>query len=215
MNWRQSLRRREARRTKYTCTESSKHCDTAPESIALNTNLILDQLTHIPLVVGCRKNVNAPNKLSVLFVGVNLTTSSVVVLATSVGSVERTRTIWSKIGSTAPRYLYYSNKITKLLKQIPISTTPPSSKYHTTIFKIPYNPLQSTTPPSSKYHTNLFKVPHNPLQSTTPPSSKYHTTLFNVPNNPLQIPIKTIYENAECTAFYICFAFYTKISQIC
>ena len=45
-------------------------------------------------------------------------------------------------------------------------TTSPSSKYHTTLFKVPHNPLQSTTPPSSKYHTPLFKVPHNPLQST-------------------------------------------------
>ena len=45
-----------------------------------------------------------------------------------------------------------------------------------------YHPLQST-PPSSKYHTILFKVPHRPLQSTTPPSSKYHTTLFKVPGN--------------------------------
>ena len=73
------------------------------------------------------------------------------------------------------------------------STTPPSSKYHTTssnyhatLFKIPHNPLQSTTPPSSKYHTTLFKVPHHPLQSTTPPSAKYHTTLFKVPHHPLQ-----------------------------
>ena len=29
------------------------------------------------------------------------------------------------------------------------------------------NPLQSTTPPSSKYHTTLFKVAHHPLQSTS------------------------------------------------
>ena len=28
----------------------------------------------------------------------------------------------------------------------------------------PLHPLQSTTPPSSKYHTTLFKVPHHPLQ---------------------------------------------------
>ena len=55
------------------------------------------------------------------------------------------------------------------------STTPPSSKYHTTLFKVPHHPLQSTTQPSSKYHTTIFKVPRNPLQSTTPPSSKYHT----------------------------------------
>ena len=40
------------------------------------------------------------------------------------------------------------------------ATTPPSSKYHTTLFKVPNHPLQSTTPPSSKYQTTLFKVPH-------------------------------------------------------
>ena len=66
------------------------------------------------------------------------------------------------------------------------STTPPSSKYHTTLFKVPHHPLQSTTPPSSKYHTPLFKVPQHPLQSTTHPSSKYHTTIFKVPHHPLQ-----------------------------
>ena len=51
---------------------------------------------------------------------------------------------------------------------------PPSSKYHTTLFKVPHrhlqstlHPLQSTTTPSSKYYITLFKVPHNPLQSTT------------------------------------------------
>ena len=43
-----------------------------------------------------------------------------------------------------------------------------------------HHPLQSTTPPSSKFHTTLFKVPHHPLQNTTSPSSKYHITLFNV-----------------------------------
>ena len=48
----------------------------------------------------------------------------------------------------------------------------------TTLFKIPFHPLQSTTTPSSKYCTTLFKVPQNPLQSTTPLSSKEHT--FNV-----------------------------------
>ena len=37
------------------------------------------------------------------------------------------------------------------------------------------NPLQSTLQPSSKYQTTLFKVPYNPLQSTIQPSSKYHT----------------------------------------
>ena len=51
-------------------------------------------------------------------------------------------------------------------------TTPPSSKYYTTLFNVPYHPLQITTPPSSKYHTALFKVPHHSLQSTTPLSSK-------------------------------------------
>ena len=52
------------------------------------------------------------------------------------------------------------------------STIQPSSKYHTTLFKVTYNPLQSNIQPSSKYHTTLFKVTYNPLQSTTPPSSK-------------------------------------------
>ena len=44
--------------------------------------------------------------------------------------------------------------------------------------KLFYNPLQSTTQPSSKYNTPLFKAPHNPLQSTTQPSSKCLTKLF-------------------------------------
>ena len=39
-------------------------------------------------------------------------------------------------------------------------------------------PLQSSTPPSSKYQTTLFKVPHHPLQSTYLHPSKYHTSLF-------------------------------------
>ena len=29
-------------------------------------------------------------------------------------------------------------------------------------YKVSHHPLQSTTPPSSKYHTTLFKVPHHP-----------------------------------------------------
>ena len=33
-----------------------------------------------------------------------------------------------------------------------------------------HHPLQSTTSPSSKYHTTLFKATHHPLQSTTSPS---------------------------------------------
>ena len=61
----------------------------------------------------------------------------------------------------------------------PMFTIPPSSKYHTTLFKVPYHPLQSTIPPFSKYHTTLFKVPYHPLQSTIPPSSKYHI-LYNL-----------------------------------
>ena len=50
-----------------------------------------------------------------------------------------------------------------------------------TLFKVWYHPLRSITPPSSKYHTTLFKVPHllfkvphHHPQSTTPHSSKYH-----------------------------------------
>ena len=79
------------------------------------------------------------------------------------------------------------------------STTSPSSKYHTTRFKVPHRALQSTTPPSSKYYitlfkvphhtlqsSTLFKVPHHSLQSTTPHSSKYHTTRFKVPHRTLQ-----------------------------
>ena len=45
--------------------------------------------------------------------------------------------------------------------------------------------LQSTTPPSLKYHATLFKVPHHPLYSTTSLFLKYHTTVFKVPHNPL------------------------------
>ena len=36
--------------------------------------------------------------------------------------------------------------------------------------------IQSIIQPSSKYHTTLFKVPHYPLPSTTPPSSKFRYT---------------------------------------
>ena len=56
--------------------------------------------------------------------------------------------------------------------------------YLTTVLKVngvnflPRHPLQSTTPPSSKYHATLFKVPHHPLQSITPP--------IKVPHRPLQ-----------------------------
>ena len=39
------------------------------------------------------------------------------------------------------------------------SIIPPSSKYHTTLFKVPHNLF--------KEPHNLFKVPHNPLQSIT------------------------------------------------
>ena len=49
-----------------------------------------------------------------------------------------------------------------------------SSKYLTTLFKVPNYPLQSITPPSTSYHTTIFTV----LHSTTLPSSKYHTILF-------------------------------------
>ena len=83
-----------------------------------------------------------------------------------------------------------SSKYHTTLFKVPLhplqSTASPSSKYHTTIFKVPHQPLQSTTPPFSKYHITLFKVPHQPLQSTTPTSSKYHTTIFRVPHHPLQ-----------------------------
>ena len=67
-------------------------------------------------------------------------------------------------------WLFLTNLVTSL-----------SSKFHTTLFKVPYHPLQSTVPPSSKYRTTLFKVPHNLLQSTILPFSKYHTTFFKVP----------------------------------
>ena len=43
-------------------------------------------------------------------------------------------------------------------------------------------PLQSTIPPSSKNHTTFFKVPHEPLHSTTQPTSKYHNTLLKILN---------------------------------
>ena len=70
---------------------------------------------------------------------------------------------------------------------IPVqSTTPPSLKYHTTLFKVPQYPLQITTIPSSNYHNTLFKLQQYPLQITTIPSSKYHTTLFKLPQYPLQ-----------------------------
>ena len=82
--------------------------------------------------------------------------------------------------------------------------TPPSSKYHTTLFKVPHHPLQSTTSPSSKYHITIFKVPHHPLQSTTSPSSKYHITLFNVPHHPLQSTITTCWKYAICNEFKCC-----------
>ena len=45
--------------------------------------------------------------------------------------------------------------------------SPPSLKYHTTIFKVPHHHLQNTTPPSLKYHTSLFKVPHMHCQNTS------------------------------------------------
>ena len=72
---------------------------------------------------------------------------------------------------------------------------------HTTLFKVPYIRLQSTIHPSSKYHTSLFKVPptlfklecrHSILEGlerTIQPSSKYYTSLFKVPYNPLQSTI--------------------------
>ena len=53
------------------------------------------------------------------------------------------------------------------------------------LFKVPYRPFQSTTPPSSKYHTTLFKVPYHSSQNIIPPSSKYHTTIFKVPHHSL------------------------------
>ena len=92
-----------------------------------------------------------------------------------------------------------------------------SSKYHTTIFKVPYHHLKSTTPRSSKNHTTLLKVPHHflqstthtlqstthPLQSTTPSSSKnnttsskYHTILLKVPHCGIPTP-------TECTAKHV------------
>ena len=88
---------------------------------------------------------------------------------------------------------YPSSKYHTTLFKVPHhhlqSTTSPSSKYNTTLFKVPHHPLKSTIPPSSKYHTTLFKVPYHPLQSTTSPSSKYHITLFKVPHHPHQSTI--------------------------
>ena len=49
-------------------------------------------------------------------------------------------------------------KTQKILKKSCVkNTTPPSSKYHNALFKVPIT---------------LFKVPQHPLQSTTTPSSK-------------------------------------------
>ena len=59
------------------------------------------------------------------------------------------------------------------------STTPSSSKYHTTLVKVPHHSLQNTTPPFSKYHIAIIEVPHHPL-------SKYNTTLLKIPHHPLQ-----------------------------
>ena len=44
-----------------------------------------------------------------------------------------------------------------------VCPVPPSSKYHTTLFKVPHQHLQSTTPPSPKNHTTIYKVPHQHL----------------------------------------------------
>ena len=59
------------------------------------------------------------------------------------------------------------------------STTQPSSKYHITIFKVPYlqhvHSIMFWKPYIVLTPTLFFKVPHNLLQSTTEPSSKYHT----------------------------------------
>ena len=68
------------------------------------------------------------------------------------------------------------------------STTPPSSKYHAILFKVPHNLFQSTAPSSSKYHITLFKVPRHPkvpchpLQNTTPPYSIHNHSIYYFTN---------------------------------
>ena len=83
-----------------------------------------------------------------------------------------------------------------------------SSKYHTTIFKVPYNHLQISIQHSSKYHTTLFKVTYNTLQGAIRPSSKYHTTLFKVSYNPLQSimqPSSKYHTTLYCLCYFYSF----------
>ena len=65
--------------------------------------------------------------------------------------------------------VYHSNAIVRLKKpHHPLrSTTPPSSRYHTTLFKVPHHPLRGTTHPLQST-TSLFEVTHHPIQSTIP-----------------------------------------------
>ena len=83
-----------------------------------------------------------------------------------------------------------------------LQSTQPSSKYHTTLFKVPHNPLQSTTPPSSKYHTTLLKIPQHPLRSRTQPSSKYNTpsTKYNLSRH---TPIRYHHSNRKSVRYEI------------
>ena len=123
-----------------------------------------------------------------------LATLSSPLLKTSVSIVDK---LSSVLNSDTSEIIIKNRKICKISKVKGVTTnTSPSSKYHTTLFKVPYHPLQSTTPPSSKYHITLFKVPHHPLQSTTPPSSKYHTTLFKVQHTSIKYHIRHLLPGA-------------------
>ena len=67
--------------------------------------------------------------------------------------------LMNKLGSSS----LYSRSVWLLCIIIFVSfltnfVTSPSSKFHTTLFKVPYHPLQSTVPPSSKYHTSYICV---------------------------------------------------------
>ena len=75
------------------------------------------------------------------------------------------------------------------------SSIQPSSKQHTTLFKVACNPLQNKCNSYSKVTCHIqycrcakcfMTAPINPLQSSIQPSSKQHTTLFKVACNPLQ-----------------------------
>ena len=136
------------------------------------------------------KEAVANNRMAIIFIDQIIATLKTVSQLTTTLQSQQFKEPLEKVDIVDIRHTYVAFVYCRMSTMCNLgnqSTTPPSSKYHTSpykvpyhLFKVPHHPIQITLLHSTEYHSTLFKVPHRSL------SSMYHPTLFNIPHNPLQ-----------------------------